>query len=118
MPRIKRVHESDYACAALAVSCASVLFCVPELKLDAPKVRAPMLVYARQVAMWLTHCQFGLTQTRTAELFSKDRSTVAHACLVVESELDDPVFGPKIEALADWLGDAPFLPTSDAGVAP
>lgn len=114
MPRIKQAHESDLARARLAVACVSIVFCLPHLRLDRPRAKGPMMVYARQVAMWLTHCQMGLTQTRTAELFDKDRSTVAHACSVVEDALDDPVLGKKIEDMADWLSGAPFLPVFTA----
>lgn len=118
MPRAKQVHESDIARARLAVACTSLVFCVPGLDLNQPRATGPMIVYARQVAMWLTHCQLGLTQTRTAQLFQKDRSTVAHACGLVEDALDDPVLGDKIETVADWLGTAPFMPCLSLETAP
>src|SRR5262245_46093124 len=48
---------------------------------------------ARQVGMYLAHVAGGLSMTETGRLFSRDRSTVAHACACVEDRRDDPDFG-------------------------
>ncbi|OYW54589.1 MAG: hypothetical protein B7Y80_05960 [Hyphomicrobium sp. 32-62-53] len=47
---------------------------------------------ARQVAMYLTHVACGLTLTDVGRLFARDRTTVAHACAVVEDLRDDAKF--------------------------
>jgi hypothetical protein len=54
---------------------------------------------ARQVAMYLTHVLFGLSLTETGDLFDRDRTTVAHACTVIEDMRDDVVFDRVIELL-------------------
>jgi len=47
---------------------------------------------ARQVAMYLSHVACGLTLTEAGRLFARDRTTVAHACGVVEDLRDDATF--------------------------
>lgn len=54
---------------------------------------------ARQVAMYLAHVGCGLSLTEAGELFGRDRTTVAHACSVVEKRRDDPSFDGAIDLL-------------------
>lgn len=54
---------------------------------------------ARQVAMYLAHVQFGLSLTEVGRVFKRDRTTVAHACAVVEDRRDDPTFDYVLELL-------------------
>lgn len=56
---------------------------------------------ARQVAMYLAHVGCGLSMTAAGELFSRDRTTVAHACLTVEDRRDDPMFDRALDLL-EW----------------
>lgn len=56
---------------------------------------------ARQVAMYLAHVGCGLSLTETGRLFGRDRTTVAHACGVVEDRRDDPVFDRALDLL-EW----------------
>jgi chromosomal replication initiation ATPase DnaA len=56
---------------------------------------------ARQVAMYIAHVACGLTLTDAGQLFGRDRTTVAHACLVVEEKREDPVFDQAIDLL-EW----------------
>ncbi len=55
--------------------------------------------FARQVAMYLVHVGCGLSLTETGRLFERDRTTVAHACGVVEDRRDDRV----LDQALDWL---------------
>ena len=66
--------------------------------------RAPV-ARARQVAMYLTHVGFGLTLTQVGQLFERDRTTVAHACSVIEDCRDDPSFDRTLELL-EWASRA------------
>jgi hypothetical protein len=50
------------------------------------------VAFARQVAMYLAHVQFGLSLSQVGRLFRRDRTTVAHACAQVEDRRDDPRF--------------------------
>jgi len=56
---------------------------------------------ARQVAMYLAHVACGLTLTDTGKLFGRDRTTVAHACGVIEDRRDDPLFDRALDLL-EW----------------
>ncbi|MEM1286896.1 MAG: helix-turn-helix domain-containing protein [Pseudomonadota bacterium] len=44
---------------------------------------------ARQVAMYLCNTYLGLTLTDVGDLFGRDRTTVAHACRLIEDLRDD-----------------------------
>lgn len=54
---------------------------------------------ARQVAMYLAHvaCSYNLTQV--GEIFARDRTTVAHACMIIEDRRDEPQFDRVIGLL-------------------
>jgi chromosomal replication initiation ATPase DnaA len=54
---------------------------------------------ARQVAMYLAHIACGLSLTEVGELFERDRTTVAHACEVIEQRRDDANFDAALELL-------------------
>jgi len=56
---------------------------------------------ARQVAMYLAHIGCGLSLTETGRLFERDRTTVAHACGVIEDRRDDPIFDRALDLL-EW----------------
>jgi chromosomal replication initiation ATPase DnaA len=62
---------------------------------------------ARQVAMYLTHVAFGLSLQRVAVAFARDRSTVAHACHVVEDRRDHAGFDDLLDQLEASLRAAP-----------
>lgn len=63
--------------------------------------KAPVAL-ARQVAMYLAHVACGLTLTDVGQVFARDRTTVAHACAVIEDRRDDPVFDRALE-LMEWI---------------
>lgn len=48
--------------------------------------------HARQVAMYLAHITCQQSYTQIGRMANRDRTTVAHACAVVEDERDDPLF--------------------------
>ena len=48
------------------------------------------IAFARQVAMYVAHVWFALTFSEVGRCFDRDRTTVAHACRVVEERRDDP----------------------------
>ncbi|KAB2919592.1 MAG: hypothetical protein F9K29_04545 [Hyphomicrobiaceae bacterium] len=59
----------------------------------------PSTAFARQVAMYLAHVACGLTLTEVGQIFARDRTTVAHACGVIEDRRDDPAFDRSLELL-------------------
>jgi chromosomal replication initiation ATPase DnaA len=60
--------------------------------------------FARQVAMYLTHVVLGLNYSAAGRMFHRDRTTVAHACRVVEDRRDNPRTDALLQALEDVLG--------------
>jgi chromosomal replication initiation ATPase DnaA len=63
----------------------------------------PRAAFARQVAMYLAHVACGLTLTEVGRVFARDRTTVAHACGLVEDLRDDPVLDRSLELLESVL---------------
>ena len=61
---------------------------------------------ARQVGMYLCHVTFGISMHDVGKMFARDRTTVAHACCVVEDRRDDPGFDLTLELLACALKTA------------
>ena len=59
------------------------------------------IAFARQVAMYLAHVACRLSLTDTGRVFGRDRTTVAHACSVIEDRRDDPVFDRVLDLL-EW----------------
>jgi len=59
----------------------------------------PHAAFARQVGMYLAHVVFGLSLTEVGQLFARDRTTVAHACTLVEDRRDDRCFDRALELL-------------------
>ena len=56
---------------------------------SASRGRKPIAL-ARQTAMYLSHVAFGLSLTRVGVCFGRDRTTVRHACALIEDRRDDP----------------------------
>ena len=54
---------------------------------------------ARQVGMYLAHVACGLSLTEAGALFGRDRTTVSHACQVVEERREDPEFDRALQLL-------------------
>lgn len=54
---------------------------------------------ARQVAMYLAHVVYGLSLTDVGRIFERDRTTVAHACAIVEDRRDDQIFDRVMDNL-------------------
>lgn len=63
---------------------------------------------ARQLAMYLAHVGFGLSQADVARCFSRDRTTVAYACRRIEDRRDGPfdLEVTRLEACARWASEA------------
>jgi hypothetical protein len=86
-------------------TCHWVAFCVARdfgldmLALFAPTRGPPRTAFARQVAMYLAHTGFELNHETISRVFDRDRSTVSHACHVVEDGRDDIWLNCRLEAL-------------------
>ncbi|MGN6309094.1 MAG: helix-turn-helix domain-containing protein [Xanthobacteraceae bacterium] len=65
----------------------------------APTRGAPQAAFARQVAIYLAHVCFGLSFATVGRMFRRDRTTVAHACRVIEDRRDDRELDRRLAAL-------------------
>jgi DnaA-like protein len=86
-------------------TCQWVAFCVARdygldlAALFAPTRGGPRTAFARQVAMYLAHTGFELSLETISQAFGRHRSTVSHACHVVEDGRDDIWLDCRLEAL-------------------
>ena len=70
----------------------------PEL-LSFPSRGRARTALARQAAMYIAHVGLSFSLTQVGQLFDRDRTTVAHACEVVEQRRDDVAFDRAITLL-------------------
>jgi chromosomal replication initiation ATPase DnaA len=61
--------------------------------------RSARAAFARQVAMYLAHVVCGLSLTEVGLIFARDRTTVAHACELIEDRRDEPELDTRLEHL-------------------
>jgi hypothetical protein len=86
-------------------TCQWVAFCVARdfglemAALFAPTRGAPRTAFARQVAMYLAHIGFELSFGAISRVYDRDRTTVSHACHVIEDGRDDIWLDCRLEAL-------------------
>ena len=64
---------------------------------------SPAVAHARHISMYLTYVSLGISQTRVALAFDRDRTTVAHACRTIEDRRDDRDFDDWLEQLEEGL---------------
>jgi chromosomal replication initiation ATPase DnaA len=77
----------------------AAVFEVDVRDLDSETRGSPRAAFARQVAMYLAHVVCGLSLTEVGTLFARDRTTVSHACSVVEDRRDDPELDGRLDHL-------------------
>ena len=90
---------------------------------DADLLRQPTrgrarIALARQVAMYIAHIGYGLTLTEAGMVFERDRTTVAHACAVVEMRRDDREFDEGVVLLEQIIRAISGTARPHAAVAP
>jgi chromosomal replication initiation ATPase DnaA len=50
-------------------------------------------------ALYLVHVAYGFTLTQVGTMFRRDRTTVAHACIIIEDRRDDLAFDVLLDDL-------------------
>lgn len=90
--RSSAVRQSIECGVAHAFGIARTEICLP----TRGRARAAL---ARQAAMYLAHVALRMTYTDVGRVFARDRTTVAHACAVVEDRRDDPGFDRAMDLL-------------------
>jgi hypothetical protein len=103
-----RSRENDRAWARLSANVAGFGLGVSEAEILSIARGDVGAAFARQVAMYLCYTCAELSLSRVAAAFERDRTTVAHACRVIEERRDEPQFELWIGALETMLRDAPM----------
>ncbi len=94
----------NYACG-LSIATLSAVTNHPAKELTALTRSSPDIAFARQIAMYLAHTKFGISYAQVGAYFQRDRSTVAHACRLIEESRDDAgtdQYILRMEALIDF----------------
>ncbi|WP_156410139.1 helix-turn-helix domain-containing protein [Bosea sp. Root381] len=94
---------SPAALVRLAEVAVAAISHVPCASLRGPQRGRRPIARARQTAMYLAHVAFGLTLTRVGICFGRDRTTVRHACALIEDRRDDPALELGLSALEAGL---------------
>lgn len=81
------------------IGCVARDFGVAAEILAAPTRGAPRVALARQVAMYLLHVDYALSCETIGRMFGRDRTTVSHACRVIEDSRDDVWLDCRLVAL-------------------
>ena len=55
--------------------------------------------HVRQIAMYVCHVALRISMSDIGDAFGRDRTTVGHACHVVEDRRDDPAFDDFVAAV-------------------
>lgn len=93
---------------------AAVVFEIDVVALSRPSRGQARVALARQVAWYPAHVSFRLSHVEVGHMFERDRTTVRHACAVVEDRRDDPAFDRTITNLEEIVRRVAFV--SGAGV--
>lgn len=70
----------------------------------------------RKLAIYLTYTAFGMSLARCAVVFSRDRSTIAHACQAVENRRDEASFDEWVDGLEVGLKSLALYAPSETEV--
>jgi chromosomal replication initiation ATPase DnaA len=103
----------DRARGVLAMALAGYALDVP-LAAIADADRSTAAALARNLAMYLAHVAFGMSLGRVGTAFGRDRTTVSHACKMIEDRRDDPRFDTWLAALERSVAAAPAPYRRDA----
>lgn len=115
-----RNYSRDCKAAELAAGIVSYATGVELADLMAASRGAPAAALARQAAMYLAHVAFAMSLSRVGQVFGRDRSTVAHACHLMEERREDAGVDEWLDALETALASAPppIEPPKSLGLQP
>lgn len=88
----KKKEERAMAVCEAVIDLSAALFNVSGRELRRPGRTAADISRVRQVAMYVTHVLLGLSMGDVGRGFGRDRTTVLHACHLIEDLRDDEEF--------------------------
>lgn len=115
MARERRSRPAAQSCRAAEKAvfvCDSVtditaaLFNVSGRELRQPGRTTTGVTRVRQIAMYVAHVVMSLSMTEVGRGFARDRTTVVHACHLVEDMRDDPDFDAIVALTERVVGAA------------
>ena len=77
----------------------ALVFAVPLQRLAGENRDLAPIALARQIAMYTAHITFGLTLTDVGLIYRRDRTTVRHACSLVEDRRDEVAFDRSLDLI-------------------
>ena len=99
----QEIGEQDWF-AFTARRVVATYYRLSERELAAATRARAEVAFARQVAMYLAHTCYRLSYQEVADAFGRERTTVAHACGVVEDRRDEgSAFEDQLEVLEERL---------------
>src|SRR5690606_13802898 len=104
-----REQQNMALCDAL-IDLLAAMFGVSGMELRSPLRCRREVARVRQIGMYVAHTAFGLAVREVAAGFARDRTTVMHACHLVEDMRDDTEFDAIVStferiahsAFAEW----------------
>lgn len=94
-----RLSQAQACVFRHVTNCVAHDFGIDADALSAATRGAPRVALARQVAMYLLHVGFALSFEAIGRMFGRDRTTVSHACRVIEDGRDDIWLDCRLAAL-------------------
>ncbi len=111
VPQPCPTETRNYACRLTVAAICAVNNLTVNM-LQSPGRSSLKITFARQIAMYLAHTKFGIPYSDVGKFFRKDRSTVAHACMVIEDKREDAGFDDHLIRL-EYLFDAAMPETPE-----
>lgn len=102
LPRTDRIAA---ACDGV-IDIVAALFNVSSKELRAPGRSVLSVSRVRQIAMYVTHVELGISMRDVGEGFGRDRTTVIHACHQIEDLRDDEEFDGIVAGVERLVGAA------------
>jgi len=109
-PTSRDPHRDEIVIARCdaAIDIIAALFDLPSRELRRAGRSTTDIARVRQIAMYVAHVVLQLSMGEVGRGFGRDRTTVLHACHLVEDLRDDPEFD-RIVAMAERVTKAVFL---------
>lgn len=107
LPVPKRRDEIAMDVCECLIDIASVLFSLPSKELRRQGRTAMPVSRVRQIAMYVAHVVLRLTMGEVGRGFGRDRTTVTHACRIVEDLRDDAEFD-RVVSMFEQVASAAF----------
>lgn len=103
----KRRDEVAQEMCECLIDIVAALFSVPSKELRKAGRTVDSVSRVRQIAMYVAHVVLRLTQGEVGRGFSRDRTTVIHACHTIEDMRDDAEF-ERVVLMVERIAQAAF----------